>query len=270
VVESTATVTIIVECVPSTILTASANPAGPVDAGTEVTFTFEETNDGQVPLTSPSVETDLAGCTLAFVSGDDNTNAILDPGETWVFECTVTLEETTTVVATAHGIDPTGLDVTFCETPGTAPEGVFCDQDERAEVTVEVLEVFAGCTPGFWKNHSDLWQDFAPDDTLAGAGFVFPASLSDFSDDTLLEALNYGGGSGTAGAARILLRAAVASLLNADHDDVNFAMTEAEILEAVNEALATEDRATILALATELDQLNNTGCSIDAHGNPIS
>jgi hypothetical protein len=49
---------------------------------------------------------------------------------------------------------------------------------------------------------------------------------------------------------------------------VNFAMTEAEVIAAVNAALATGDRATMLELASELDRLNNSGCSIDAHGRP--
>lgn len=145
------------------------------------------------------------------------------------------------------------------------------DSSDTSESTASAIIIvecpdFAGCTPGFWKNHTGVWQDFGPSDTLASAGFVFPASLSGFSDDTLLEALNYGGGPGADGGARILLRAAVASLLNADHDDVNFVMTEAEVIADVNAALATEDRAAMLQLASELDSLNNTGCSIDAHG----
>jgi hypothetical protein len=146
--------------------------------------------------------------------------------------------------------------------------GDSAESSATATIVVECAEL-AGCTPGFWKNHPDVWQDFSAEDTLSAAGFVFPASLSGFGDDTLLEALGYGGGPGAEGAARILLRAAVASLLNADHDDVNFAMTEADVIAAVNAALATEDRGAMLQLASELDDLNNTGCSIDAHGNPI-
>src|SRR5262249_9498247 len=37
----------------------------------------------------------------------------------------------------------------------------------------------------------------------------------------------------------------------------------------VNLALASQNRSTILAEATRLDQFNNLGCPIDAHGNPI-
>ena len=75
----------------------------------------------------------------------------------------------------------------------------------------------------------------------------------------MLEALRAGGGSGLTGASNILLRAAVASLLNSAQADVSFPMTTDEIIAAVNAALASEDRAAILDLATELDDLNNTG-----------
>jgi hypothetical protein len=181
------------------------------------------------------------------------------------------------------------LPAVFSGTVTYGPDGFVCgentvvniatlieeDSGDTSEATATVTivvecEKLAGCTPGFWKNQTLVWQDFGPDDTLSSAGLVFPASLSGFGDDTLIEALNYGGGPGAEGAAKILLRAAVASLLNADHDDVNFAMTEAEVIAAVNAALASEYRATMLELASELDGLNNTGCSIDAHDNPIS
>lgn len=180
------------------------------------------------------------------------------------------------------------LPAVFSGTLTYGPEGLVCgenivtntatiiEQDSQetatstATVTIVVeCEAFAGCTPGFWKNHPEAWQGFDPDQTLASAGFVFPASLSDFGEVTLMEALQGGGGKGLEGGATILLRAAVASLLNADHDGVNFEMTEAEIITAVNAALATEDRDALLALASELDGLNNTGCSINGNEPPI-
>ncbi|HUF69745.1 MAG TPA: hypothetical protein VMM79_13965, partial [Longimicrobiales bacterium] len=67
---------------------------------------------------------------------------------------------------------------------------------------------------------------------------------------------------GVAGAQQILLRAAVASLLNAAHPDVNFSLTVAEVIDKVNTALATGDRARMLDLAEELDALNNAGCPL--------
>ena len=80
---------------------------------------------------------------------------------------------------------------------------------------------------------------------------------------TLLQALNFRGGSGTTGAARILLRTAVAALLNSAHPDVDYPRTTAEVIADVNAALASHDRSTMLALAAELDDDNNLGCPLN-------
>jgi hypothetical protein len=82
------------------------------------------------------------------------------------------------------------------------------------------------------------------------------------ADDTLLDALNYQGGDDLNGAAEILLRAAVASLLNAASPNVDFPLTVEQVVSAVNTALATHDRTTILLLATSLDILNNEFCPL--------
>jgi hypothetical protein len=68
-------------------------------------------------------------------------------------------------------------------------------------------------------------------------------------------ALNLGG-------AKILLRAAVAALLNAGHSGVDYPRTTAEILADVNAALSSGNRNTMLALATALDDDNNLGCPL--------
>ncbi|MHB1483330.1 MAG: DUF7507 domain-containing protein [Saccharofermentanales bacterium] len=133
---------------------------------------------------------------------------------------------------------------------------------------VIIMEEYEGLTPGFWKNHPDLWVDYDPED-LVGDVFDIPAALNELADDTLMEALNYKGGSGAIGAARNLLRQAVAALLNASHPDVDYAMTEAEIIDAVNDALASLDRDIMNMLKDQLDMYNNAGGGIDAHGNPI-
>jgi hypothetical protein len=85
----------------------------------------------------------------------------------------------------------------------------------------------------------------------------------DGQDDTLLDALNYQGGNGTTGAAQILLRAAVAALLNAANPNVDYPRTVAEVIADVNAALASGDRSVILALATALDADNNLGCPLN-------
>ena len=122
-----------------------------------------------------------------------------------------------------------------------------------------------GCTPGYWKNHTDSWTDtkYAPTDTV-GSVFTLPADLSSFSGETLLAALDGAGGPDLNGATEILLRAAVAGLLNATDANVQFSSGNALIIKHVNAALATENRDTILALATRLDNKNNGagGCPL--------
>ena len=135
-----------------------------------------------------------------------------------------------------------------------------------------------GCTPGYWKQsqHFDSWQEYKPT-TLAGN--VFNDGAQTYTDKlTLLGALQGGGGTGDAAAARILLRAATASVLNAAHEGVDyplrrFADTTGDpaaspnggpaIIASVNAALQSGDRDRMLALAAELDRLNNLGCPLN-------
>jgi hypothetical protein len=119
-----------------------------------------------------------------------------------------------------------------------------------------------GCTPGYWKNHLGSWgpTGYSPSqrlDTVFSAG-----GLGSLGSDTLLQALNYGGGSSLTAAKQILLRAAVASLLNAAHPDVDFGASPATVIAAVNAALSSADRTTILNLASDLDARNNAGCPL--------
>ena len=131
---------------PSTILTKQVDK-NTVYAGTSVTYTYTETNNGDIALTSPSVTDDtcapVVGVDVApangFNDGDTNANGILDPTENWVFTCSKVINGDTTNTAIGHGTDPTGKDVTWCQDPQSPPQGVVCDQDERAQATVNVI-----------------------------------------------------------------------------------------------------------------------------------
>lgn len=122
----------------------------------------------------------------------------------------------------------------------------------------------AGCTPGYWKNHEDSWADagYAPGQTV-GSVFMGSAAFPTQAAKSLLEALQGSGGPGLEGGARILLRAAVAALLNAAHPDVDYPRTTAEIIADVNAALTSGNRNTMLNLATALDSDNNIGCPLN-------
>lgn len=130
-----------------------------------------------------------------------------------------------------------------------------------ASLRLPVPGALQGCTPGFWKNHTGAWfgTGYSPGDTLESV-FNVPDPLG-LDSNTLRQALSYPGGSGVLGAAKILFRAAVAALLNAAHSDVNYPLTTSQVISQVNTALASNNRPTILGLATTLDN-NNLGCSL--------
>jgi hypothetical protein len=135
-----------------------------------------------------------------------------------------------------------------------------------------------GLTLGYWKNHTQSWPTYylaytdntnttvAPvkittDTTL---GSVFPTVDPTYANVTLLDALNFKGGTGVLGGERILLKQAVASLLNAASNGgtqsplaINFPIEEWDLVLMVSLALATDDRDTMIELSTQLDTDNN-------------
>jgi hypothetical protein len=130
---------------------------------------------------------------------------------------------------------------------------------ENNSASVGTLIVADGCSPGFWKTHPDAWAStgYAPGQTV---GSTF--SNSGRAATTLSAALGLPGGNGVQGAKDILLRAAVAALLNAAHPGVFYPLTTASVISQVNAALASNHRATILALAKQLDGYNNLACPL--------
>jgi hypothetical protein len=153
--------------------------------------------------------------------------------------------------------------------PGNTPEishFVFC-------YTTTV--VHEGCTPGFWKNRGITTGDwletgYAPGQLLNTVFTFNHTAINSLGTSTMLQALDFGGGTGVLGGARNLLRAATAAILNASHDDVGYAMTATAVLHAVNTALVkgsdtdNQWRARMLSLATTLDMHNNAGCPLGA------
>jgi len=127
----------------------------------------------------------------------------------------------------------------------------------------------AGCTPGFWKNCTIHWQltGYSTGQTV-GSVFSLGNCCTSLGNTSLLAAMDFGGGGDVCGGARILLRAAVAALLNASSPEVDYPYTTQEVIGSVNAALQSCNRATIIALASELDWANNLGCR-DANGNDL-
>jgi hypothetical protein len=126
-----------------------------------------------------------------------------------------------------------------------------------------------GCTPGYWKQtqHFDSWLLTGHTRSeLIGSVFAVPAAYTldnlPEASYTLVQGLAFKGGNTLSGKSQILLRAAIAALLNAG--SVSYPMTAAQIISAVNGALASNDATTIINLATQLDNQNNGvgGCPL--------
>ncbi|GAB3731973.1 hypothetical protein GCM10028862_12630 [Luteimonas pelagia] len=123
-----------------------------------------------------------------------------------------------------------------------------------------------GCTPGYWKQsqHFDSWPaPYTPDSRLRDVFVTSPVTL--VPDHSFLQALNYTGGTGIPGATRILLRAAVAALLNSSAPDVNFAVSTGHVIDTTINRIETQWRPTLLTRAAYFDSINNgpDGCPLD-------
>lgn len=120
-----------------------------------------------------------------------------------------------------------------------------------------------GHTPGWWKKDRPAWDTTQyTQGTLLTDVFTIPSrpGFDYFDGKTFYHALRFHGGPGLVGAARILFRAAVAALLNADsyHPDWFYPYYVADIISDVNLVL-TQQRSNMLTLAGIFDNFNNLG-----------
>jgi hypothetical protein len=128
---------------------------------------------------------------------------------------------------------------------------------------------YQGCTPGYWKNHTDNWEEMKTD-RLFGEVYI-SAAPTVVGGLTFLQALSAKGGPGVDGAAGNLARAAAAAYLNAAHEGLGYPWRRKTVgldgrpplVATVNAAYASGDRATMLALASRLDADNNLGCPLN-------
>ena len=135
-----------------------------------------------------------------------------------------------------HVLDPA------CRLPTRRPD--CCTQSEHCEIQSKFVD---------WKT---VWGSASRD--------VFVEAMAYFGDDmlTLHDGLKLQGGSGAEGAAEILMRAAVAALLNSAHPDVSYSRTTAQVIGETNAALASGDRDAMLILAADFDFENNLGAPL--------
>jgi hypothetical protein len=124
--------------------------------------------------------------------------------------------------------------------------------------TRPALVTLQSCSPGYFKNHNTPFRPL----TLTQVGIVIPGGITIAGSTTLAAALEFQGGSSLTDAAEVLLRQAAAAILNVYNtpniSDAQRTSAVAAITASVNTALASGDRATILALAAQIEaQYNN-------------
>jgi len=131
-----------------------------------------------------------------------------------------------------------------------------------------------GLTPGFWKNHPELWVGYSPNQKWTSV-FADPITIdmgkkTENSDPTLLEVLAAKGGINEAdNVYDALARHAVAAILNAAHPNVDYPLSSASVISQVNSVINNGVNTDAEPLKNTLEGYNQLGGGIDAHVNPI-
>lgn len=125
-----------------------------------------------------------------------------------------------------------------------------------------------GCGLGFWKQtqHYDSWVDVAPTDSFYTVFGVAPENRLEIrlkkkdgggksTDPTMHQALNSPGGGINA-----LARQAVAALLNAENEDVNYGISPGDVIMMFQVAFEDGSRAAIEELKDTFEALNELTC----------
>ena len=245
---------------------AFANFAPPLDTTVPQTFSFTasgESRNARLGVLAGSVSgPDLGGMRGNVISGQFNTGqtfSIVDglqsnqgaefDAENFAITVPAGATSLTVQALSQGGVLPASLSwiaatLTVDEPPPPPPGG-------------------QGCTPGYWKNHTESWPPTGYSPTQALSTVFSSTGLGTLASTSMLNALKFGGGSSVTAKKQILLRAAVASVLNAAHPGVAFGSTPASVISAVNTALLSNDPVKIIALATKLDEQNYGGVTVN-------
>jgi hypothetical protein len=241
--------------------------APPLNTTVAQTFTFSAS-----PTSRPATLATLAGSVsgpdlsglrgtklaITFNAGGAGDTVLINPWQSDQGEEFDALNSAITVPASA-----TAMTVQALSEGGVAPASLAWIAASLSIANPPTPGGGEGCTPGYWKRHLSSWgpTGYSPSQLLST---VFsPTGLGTLGSKTLFEALNFGGGSTLTEKKQILLRIAVASLLNSAHPDVDFAQTTAQVISSVNAALESNNATTIETLKNQLDALNNSGCPLN-------
>ena len=162
------------------------------------------------------------------------------------------------------------LKVQITDTTSPASNGV----KNIHSVRLEVCDFRQGCSPGFWKNHLQLWvpeTGFHPTDKfstifgLPGNSVKIKVDNKIVTDPTLNQAIRAQGGQ--VGGQGQLVRQGTAALLNAASNTVNYPLTVEEVIADVQEAFATKQFLTIKDILEQANDLVCPHCNGDSDDN---
>lgn len=191
--------------------------------GDTITNTVTITNTGDVSLDKIEITDDHQASPLTDLCLTDS----LAPDEscviTYFYVVPSTVEHGEQLINTVTAKYKVGIDCL----PNVLTETDTC--------TVDIVRPPEGCTPGFWKNHTELWVGVDPN---AGFNDTFGVSSNESGLDdevTLMQALEVSGSLLNA-----LNRHATAALVNAHYEDqtLYFAYTPAEVISMYQSAVA--------------------------------
>ena len=222
---------------------ADTAPGPKIPVGGAVQWTYIVTNIGDVALSNVKVT-------------DDRGVAVSCPK--------TSLQVGESMTCTGNGTATAGQYKNIGTVVGTPPSGPNVSDSDPSHYYGEKPTGSQGCTPGYWKNHTDSWPPtgYSPSQKVQSV-FSQASNYPSLGNASLLDALSFDGGSTIEGAVGILLRASVAALLDSAHPGVNYPRSTASVISDVNAALASGDRDTMLSLASKLDRDNNLGCPLN-------
>lgn len=239
------------DVLPDISMTKLANPTAALWTGGYIDYTFTITNLGLEPVTISS---------------------FVDDTFTLSAECLALVGQT---LAPSQSKQCKLMDVLVSGLPGgsviNTATATANDNEGNSDTAIAKATVnfwWYGRTPGYWKNHPEAWISGYTPTMLIQDVFNIPAGLLSGSvlnidktsgADTLMNGLAYQGGSTLKGGAQILLRAAIAALLNKAYygADYPIATSTLDLIAMVNNTLAFNDRTAYVMMGSYLDFWNN-------------
>lgn len=125
------------------------------------------------------------------------------------------------------------------------------------------LPVLKACQSAFWNTHPGSWGGGIQPTQLVRNVFSQSEGYGSSASVTLRTALRFQDGPDLLGAAKALIRAGAAALLNSAHSQLEYPRTRTQVITQVDDALRSKDMTKIQTLTQELEEANGGNCVLD-------